>query len=102
MPPPCWSWSTPGKPFDLLLLAGQSNLSSVGMHFHSFGEFATKYNIEELGRAGSLTEALGLLDEHRPGLPIPCYFIIVPCFDLDHAHTILSVTTKNIMQTPAY
>ena len=102
MPPPCWSWSTPGKPFDLLLLAGQSNLSSVGMHTHAFGDFAWRYNIDEVGRASSLSEALGHLDEHRPRLAFPSYFIIVACFHLDHTHTILSVTTKNIMQTPAY
>ena len=82
---------------DLLLLSGQGNFSSVGMRFHSFGEFATRYRLQEFDCAHCLTDALGLIDERKSELAIPSYFIIVTCFNLDHAHTILSVTIKNKM-----
>ena len=65
------------------------------MHFHSFGEFATRYGLDDFGSANGLTAALGLIDERKAEFVIPSYFIIVTCFHLDHAHTILSVTTKN-------
>ena len=49
------------------------------MHFHSFGEFATRYRLEDFGRADGLTAALGQIDERKAELAIPSYFIIVTC-----------------------